>query len=278
MSNSSNSISNQTSIGKQIKKYAICTLIAAFITLIASAVMQFIWFNYDEIISNEWLYISSDGYKDEQLSLIRLCQNTLFQKSILICSIVCLVIFLAYMIYDVIRTVREDEEHVACFVAKLVAVSVIGAIATAIHCVANFLGMGGFTYDEGLFVLEERSFLPIGGYEYHEVWSVFPKANIGLFVFLFLMILILFISLYLGSTVAVILTRHTTQVASIASGVAIVLVATGLPILSRPSNIIVAVIAVVLGAVTFATSVLASRMAEKAAVRAREENLASNNY
>ena len=278
MSNSNHSVSKQASIGKQMKKYAICTLIAAFISLIASGVVQYIWFKYDAIISNEWLYISSDGYKDEQLSLIRLCQNTLFQKSIMICSLVSLAILVIYMIYDVIRTVREDEEHIACFVAKTVAVSVMGAIATAIHCVANFLGMGGFTYDDGLYVLEERSFLPIGGYEYHEVWSIFPKANIGFFVFLFLMVLIFLFSLYLGTTAATMLSRHTTKAASITTGVAIAVLCTGVTILARPSNIIVVVIAVVLGAVAFGAQILASRMAEKAAERAREESLASNHY
>lgn len=279
MSNSNYMNPDQASIGKQVKKYAICALIAAFVTLILSAVAQFLWFKYDEIISTEWLYISADGYKDEHLSWIRLFQSTLFQKSILILSLVSLAIFVIYMVYDVIRTIREEGASVSVFIAKTVAVTVVGAIATAIHCLADFLGIGGFTYDNGLYLLEERSFLPIGGYEYQEVWSVFPKLNVGIYVFLFLMIVILFLSIYLAGSLIRLLSQHTTQVASIAAGVAAAVIAVGLPLLTRASNIIVGVIAVAVFAFTLVILIVSERMEQKKAeMMQRSASSSGNNY
>ena len=272
---------DQASIGKQMKKYAICALIAAFVTLILSAVAQFLWIKYDEIISTEWLYISADGYKDEHVSWIRFFQSTLFQKSILILSLVSLAIFVIYMVYDVIRTIREEGASVRVFVAKTIAVTVIGAIATAIHCLADFLGIGGFTYDNGVYILEERSFLPIGGYEYQEVWSVFPKLNVGIYVFLFLMIVILFLSIYLAGSLISLLSQHTTQVASVTAGVAMAVIAIGLPLLTRPSNFIVGLIAVGVFAVTLVIQIVSERMEQKKAemTQKRESySSARNNY
>jgi len=280
MSNSNYVDPDQASIGKQMKKYAICALIAAFITLILSAIAQFLWFKYDGIISEEWLYISADGYKDEHLSWIRLFQSTLFQKSILILSLVSLAIFVIYMVYDVIRTIREEGASVSVFIAKTVAVTVIGGIATAIHCLADFLGIGGFTYDDGIYLLEERSFLPIGGYEYQEVWSVFPKLNVGLYVFLFLMVVILCLSIYLAGSLISLLSQHTTLVASVTAGVAAAVIAVGLPLLTRPSNIIVGVIAVVVFVLTLLVQIIAERMEQKKAEMMQRSSSysSSNNY
>ncbi len=215
-------ITGRGTLGVEMKKYAKCTMIATMITLILASAVQFLWFKYDSILREGWLRISYAGYTSEEEPWIRFFQSAFIEKIIPVCSLITLAIVLIYLSYDVLRDIHSDEESdegsfFKRFLSKFTAVGICAAIATAIHTLAGFFGNGCLTYDNGLYLLGERSFLPIGGYTYDEVVTKYPSVNVKIYIFAFLMLMFVFLSLYLFASVVAALANLSKKLANIAS-------------------------------------------------------------
>jgi len=231
MSRGKFSITGQDTFGSEMKKYAKCTLISTFITLALATAVQILWFKYDAILREGWLRISYAGYTSEEEPWIRFFQSPLLEKFIPVCSLIVLGILLLYMTYDILRSVNSDSEESSLlkrFINKFAAIGIFSAISAVLLTVAGFLGNGCLSYNDGLYQLEERSFLPIGGYTYDQVWTKYPSVNVKTYVFAFLMVLYVCICLHLFSSLVSFLVDLSSKKVAIAAALMLLAIAVGL--------------------------------------------------
>ncbi|MBP5492124.1 MAG: hypothetical protein J6Y08_04705 [Clostridiales bacterium] len=244
------SAQTRDAFGTQMKKYAICTMISSVVTLLIGIALQVVWFKYDDIIRNNWLRISGDGYTSEELPWIKFCQNSLVAKIIPICSIIVLVIFAAYLVFDLFRDVYQEDVDVDCshgtlFLAKCAAVGLFSALGTVFLAFASFFGEGCLTYVDSLYLLDERHFVPIGNYLYYEVWSKKPSVNVLLHVRIFLIAILFFLCVYLFLSLARLIAKHTSDIIALVAAFALLVIVGGVCVATKAS-IIALVIMIVL--------------------------------
>lgn len=252
-----NSAFTRDAYGTEMKKYALCTLISSFITLLLGAALQFVWFKYDDIIRNNWLRISSKSYTSDELPWIRFCQNSLVSKIIPILSIVVILILAVYMVYDIWRDVWNEGAEENCtkptlFVAKGVAIALFSLIMTAFLALADFFAQGCLTYDNGtVWLLDERHFVPTTSYAYYEVWSKHPHLNVMRYIQLFALILLFFVCVHFFVSIGKLLSKHTSDVVSIVAAIALMVIAGGVVVATRASIIAIAIMVVVLAVANY---------------------------
>ena len=252
---------SSNTFGSEMKKYAKCTMIASVITLILGAVLQYLWFKYDAILREGWLRISYEGYTSDEEAWVSFFQSPILDKIIPICSFISLGILLFYMVYDVLKDVHANETSLDRFLAKFAAVGIFSAVSSAILALAAFWGNGCLTYNNGFFQLEERCFLPIGGYTYDQVWSKHPSVNVKYYVYAFLMVLFVFLCLYLTATLVSAIVTLSERVEN-ASVLGILAVAAAIVLAARTSILVVILLVAVLLAANIAMQVISAKRME----------------
>ncbi|MBO4496113.1 MAG: hypothetical protein J5752_09685 [Clostridiales bacterium] len=247
MSKEQFSVTGRTNFGTEMKKYAKCTLFASILTLILGGALQFLWFKYDAILREGWLRISYAGYTSEEEPWISFFQSPITEKIIPVCSFITLGILLLYMTYDVLRDINAGifsdgkESILKRFLNKFTAVGIFSAISTVLLIVAGFFGNGCLTYDNGLYQLQERSFLPIGGYTYDQVWTKYPSVNVKYYVFAFLMVMFVFLCLYLVASLVSGIASLSSKLINI-STLGMLFIAVAIVLMAHTSNVIIFVL------------------------------------
>lgn len=241
--------------GSELKKYAIVTMISSIVTLIAGGVLQYFWFDYDYIMRNNWLRISSKGYTSEELPLIKFCQSSAHAKIVPALSLIAIAALVVFMVFDIRRDVWKEEYDHDCtksvlFRAKSAAVAVCSLVMTGLLALAAFLGEGCFTYVDKLYRLDQRYFVPTNSdYKYWEVWIKHPSIQVSRYVYGFLLLMLFFFCLHLFVSLGKLLSEHTSQVISLVSSIIMMVLVGGVVVATKASlPILVVMIAVAFGA------------------------------